>query len=210
MAISLFGNGSGKEKSDSQNLKCKSSLKTARGSRLTMNTKDSKLWMFLPATSSGVVIDAINKIGAFILDILALLFGTTGAPIQEVIFIYILPFLLIYFTFYDFIWLMGFFRKRTAQVISLILALFGAHFGVYKQVVELIGVLIGTGTSGSGIWIPMLTFVFIIMALWWVIGQFLWGYKFATAIAKTETSVSSTLGALSKIGEHMKKLGDGF
>jgi hypothetical protein len=171
-----------------------------------MKPDKTKFWLFLPAVTAGGIIDVINNIGDIILQVLALLFGTTGAPIQEVIFIYLLPFLLIYFTLYDFIYLMGFFRKRTAQILAVIFALFGARLGVYKQVVDMMGVLLGTGTTGTGLWIPMLTFVFVIMAFWWVVGQFLWGYKFAVAIDKEVKTVNAAIGALDQIGTHMEKL----
>jgi hypothetical protein len=173
-----------------------------------MKMDKGMLWMLLPAVTAAGLIDILNQIGSFVLDVLNNLLGTTGAPMQEVLFIYILPFLLVFFTFYDFVYLMGFFRKTTSMIIAAIMALFGARFGVYRQVVEMIGTIMGTGTSGSGLWIPMLTFVFVIMAFWWVIGQFLWGYKFAVSINKEFVNIDTGINMLDRIGTRVEKLSE--
>ncbi|MFH0961656.1 MAG: hypothetical protein V1820_03165 [archaeon] len=164
---------------------------------------NKKNWLFLPAFSVAWLVDLMNQIGSVLLTVINVLLGATGSPLHEVIFIYVLPFLLIYFTFFDFIYLMGFFRKTTAKIIAAIMALFGARFGVYRQVVDMIGILIGTDKTGTGIWIPMLTFVFVIMAFWWVVGQFLWGWKMTQAINNEVIKVENGIDMLSKIGSFL-------
>lgn len=141
-----------------------------------------------------------NQMGKLLLDMINFVFNTPGSKFSEALFMYILPAILVYSILFDFIFLMGFFRRRTAQIISVIFALFGARFKIYNNVVELMATFLGTDKTGSGVFIPMLTFLFIMMLIWWVIGHIIWGYKFAHEIQTQQ----GAMDYLHKIGEHLE------
>ncbi len=155
------------------------------------------------AFDAGTIVSVINDIGGFVLSIINILLGTTGSPMSTVIFAYILPGVLMFFILYDFIYLMGFFRKTTAMWIAIIFSLFGARFGVYWQVVQMLQTFLGSSATGSGVWIPMLTLIFILMAFWWTIGHFLWGFRFAQDINKAGMEIDSGLTYLDNIGSFL-------
>ena len=159
------------------------------------------------AINSGTFVSVLNDIGGFLLTIINVLLGTTGSPMSTVIFAYVLPGVLMFFILYDFIYLMGFFRKQTAMWIAIIFSLFGARFGVYWQVVQMLQTFLGSSATGSGVWIPMLTLIFILMAFWWTIGHLLWGFRFASAVYKESDKIESAMGVLSKIGNRLEQLG---
>ncbi len=159
------------------------------------------------AINSGTFVSILNDIGGFLLTIINVLLGTTGSPMSTVIFAYILPGVLMFFILYDFIYLMGFFRKTTAMWIAIIFSLFGARFGVYWQVVQMLQTFLGSSATGSGVWIPMLTLIFILMAFWWTIGHFLWGFRFASAVYKESDKIESAIGVLDRIGSRLEQLG---
>lgn len=144
----------------------------------------------------------MNKAGSFLLQIIKFVFATPESDFAKAIFTYMLPAILVYSILFDFIFLMGFFRRRTAQIISAIFALFGAKFGIYNNVVNLIGTFLGTDVTGSGVFIPMLTFLFIMMLIWWVLGHIIWGARFAHEISTQTDAISY----LHKIGTHLEGL----
>ncbi len=161
--------------------------------------------------------DFLNQLGEWFLVIIEWIFGYSGAVAGNVytgnafsdsLFLYILPFLLVFVILEDFLYLMGFFRKRTAQVISIILSLFAARFGVYYQLVQLIGTFLGSPESGPGVFIPLLTFMFILMFIWWVLGHILWGFGFAMAVNRSTKTVNEAIGAMSEIGKRLEREGN--
>ncbi len=160
------------------------------------------------ALDAGTINGFLNDIGGFLLTIINVLLGTTGSPMSTVIFAYILPGVLMFFILYDFIYLMGFFRKTTAMWIAIIFSLFGARFGVYWQVVQMLQTFLGSSATGSGVWIPMLTLIFILIAFWWTIGHFLWGFRFAQAVATEQHKQGAALHLLKTIGTRLEKLGE--
>lgn len=160
--------------------------------------------------------DFLNQLGEWFLLIVEWVFGYpgvatgnvyTGNAFSDALFLYILPFLLVFVILEDFLYLMGFFRKRTAQVIAVIFSLFAARFGVYYLIVQLIGTFLGAPESGPGVFIPLLTFMFILMFIWWVLGHILWGFGFAMAVNKSTTSVSEALTAMKSIGDRLEREG---
>lgn len=138
-----------------------------------------------------------NKLGTLLQQIFNFIFNTSGG-FSDVLFFYILPALLVYSILFDFIFLMGFFRRKTAMIISAIFALFGIRSGIHIQVVKLIETFLGTDRTG-GIFIPMLTFMFIMMLIWWVLGHIIWGYRFANNIKDQENAMDY----LKEIGTHL-------
>ncbi len=118
----------------------------------------------------------------------------------KALFLWILPAVLLYAILYDFVYLMGFFRKTTAMIISAIFAIFAAKLGVFIRVVVLVSSFMG-GVKSTGIFIPMLTITLIMMVIWWALGHVIWGYKF-TAEIQTQTSA---IDYLDKIGTHLEK-----
>lgn len=146
----------------------------------------------------------MTKVGSIILDVINFVFSpigsATGSDFSKVVFVYLLPAILVYSILFDFVFLMGFFRRRTAQIIAAIFALFGAKFGIYNNIVNLIGTFLGTGVTGSGVFIPMLTFLFIMMLIWWVLGHIIWGYRFAHEMQTHEKAMDY----LHEIGNHLE------
>jgi len=160
------------------------------------------------ALDAGTINGVLNDIGGFLLTIINVLLGTTGSPMSTVIFAYVLPGVLMFFILYDFIYLMGFFRKQTAMIIAIIFSLFGARFGVYWQVVQMLQTFLGSSATGSGVWIPMLTLIFILMAFWWTIGHLLWGFRFTQAVATEQNKQWGALHLLKTIGTRLEKLSE--
>ncbi len=142
----------------------------------------------------------MNKVGSILLQIIKFVFAKPESDFAQVVFVYLLPAILVYSILFDFIFLMGFFRRRTAQIISVIFALFGAKFGIYENVVALIATFLGTDKVGSGVFIPMLTFLFIMMLIWWVLGHIIWGYRFTHEMQTQENAMDY----LHKIGAHLE------
>lgn len=162
----------------------------------------ASLSMLLAPVAAATWEESMNQVGTLLLKIIQFVFATsTETDLSKVIFVYFLPAILVYSILFDFVFLMGFFRRRTAQVIAAIFALFGAKFGLYNNVVTLIGTFLGTG-SGTGVFIPMLTFLFIMMLIWWVLGHVIWGYRFAHEM-QTQTDA---ITYLDKIGSHLEGL----
>lgn len=147
----------------------------------------------------------MTKVGSIILDVIQYVFSpfgsATGSDFSTVVFVYLLPAILVYSILFDFVFLMGFFRRRTAQIISAIFALFGAKFGIYSNVVALIATFLGTDKAGSGVFIPMLTFLFIMMLIWWVLGHVIWGYRFTHEMQTHQ----SAMDYLHEIGQHLEQ-----
>lgn len=144
---------------------------------------------------------SMNKIGTVLFRVIQFIFATPESDFAKVVFVYLLPAILIYSILFDFIFLMGFFRRRTAQIISVIFALFGAKFGIYDQIVTLIGTFLGTGKTGSGVFIPMLTFLFVMMLIWWVLGHIIWGWRFTKEMQTHENAMDY----LHEIGQHLEQ-----
>lgn len=142
----------------------------------------------------------MTNVGSIILDVIKFVFATPQSDFSEAVFVYLLPAILVYSILFDFVFLMGFFRRRTAQIIAAIFALFGAKFGIYNNIVNLIGTFLGTDKTGSGVFIPMLTFLFIMMLIWWVLGHIIWGYRFAHEMQTHQNAMDY----LHTIGAHLE------
>ncbi len=121
-------------------------------------------------------------------------FGGLSFPL--LIFGFILPFILTYAILYDMFFLVGFFRPSTSRIIALIIAIlfarmqgFGALYSILFNVF-------------ANFWISMLSLLFTMMVLYWVLGHLIWGYRFAKEI-QTQTDAMSYLD---KVGKHLDKL----
>jgi hypothetical protein len=121
-----------------------------------------------------------------------------GLSFALLLFGFVVPFVLSYAILYDMFFLVGFFRPNTAKLIAFIIALMfsrGNGFGALYSILF---------TVFMNFWISMLSLLFMMMVLYWVLGHLIWGYKFAQEI-NTQTEA---IDYLHKVGKHLERVSE--
>ena len=119
-----------------------------------------------------------------------------GLSFALLLFGFVVPFVMSYAILYDMFFLVGFFRPKTAKIIAFVIAIIfsrGNGFGALYSILF---------TVFANFWISMLSLLFMMMILYWVLGHLIWGYKFAQEI-NTQTDA---MEYLHKVGSHLERL----
>jgi hypothetical protein len=119
-----------------------------------------------------------------------------GLSFALLLFGFVVPFILSFAILYDMFFLVGFFRPNTARIIAFVIALLfsrGNGFGALYSILF---------TVFANFWLSMLSLLFMMMVLYWVLGHLIWGYKFAQEINTQKEAISY----LHKVGQHLEKI----
>jgi len=144
----------------------------------------------------------------FFWGVFNLVFGGKGQPWYEIVFLYALPALLVFFTLEDLFYLMGFFRKITATVMAAVFALMFSHFGFYKDYNDFVNALFFTPFLGEmGGLMSMFTTVFTFGIVYWFMSNFFIGFVNARAASKGLAELSGGGQILTAIGKKAGQLG---
>ena len=130
-----------------------------------------------------------------ILPILKFVFGGENETFDTMLFRYILPAVLMYAIFFDFVYLMGMFRRRTAQLIAGVFALFAGRYGAYAKIATFLANFTGNDFVAS------ISLIFTMALIWWTLGHIMLGYKLTEELSKTE----SAMDYLDRIGDHLER-----
>lgn len=99
-----------------------------------------------------------------------------GMSLALLLFGFLVPFILAFSILYDMFLLVGFFRPNTARLIAFIISLLFSRANGFGAIYSILF------TVFSNFWISMVSLVFMMMIMWWVLGHMLWGYKFTQEI----------------------------
>ncbi len=145
----------------------------------------------------------------FFWTIFNMIFGGKGQPWYEIIFLYAIPALLVFFTLEDLFYLMGFFRKITATVMAAVFALMFAHFGFYDDYNTFVNSLFLEPIFGeTGLFIAMFITVFTFVIVYWFMSNFFIGFVTARAASKGLAELSGGGQILTLIGQTAARLGN--
>jgi len=126
--------------------------------------------------------------------------GDPKSSLATLILYYVLPMLVLYHIIYDIFILFGLFRKKTVQVISIVMTLIIGRFGGFKMLVELIRSLVTPNWKSGGFFFAiMLTLIVAIFT--WVFGHFVLGYK----ASKNVNRIVHGEKEMGMIGEELEK-----
>jgi hypothetical protein len=115
------------------------------------------------------------------------------------LFGFVVPFVLAFSILYDMFLLVGFFRPNTARLIAFIIALLFSRANGFGALYSILF------TVFSNFWISMVSLVFMMMVMWWVLGHLLWGYKFTQEI----NSHKDAMNYLHEIGRQLQEAHEG-
>ncbi len=169
--------------------------------------------MEAPLVQSGLA-GNLQRTGQIATSIMILVFGTDLAQIVNpntsttlidefggmsftlLLFGFVVPFVLSYAILYDMFFLVGFFRPNTARLIAFIIALMFSRMNGFGALYSILF------TVFANFWISMVSLVFMMMVMWWVLGHLIWGYKFAQEINRQKNAIDY----LHKIGDHLERV----
>ncbi|MBR9689502.1 MAG: hypothetical protein GOV01_01220 [Candidatus Altiarchaeota archaeon] len=116
---------------------------------------------------------------------------SNGAKGQIMLFALLIPLGMLWFLLTDFFASTGMLRMRTAQVLSIGIALIAARSGVYTALLSLISDIFGAG----GFFMSMLSIYLILAVLLWFYGGVLRGKKIAESEKKVADAVTQGFAA---------------
>lgn len=145
----------------------------------------------------------------FFWAIFNIIFGGKGQPWYEIIFLYAIPALLVFFTLSDLFYLFGMFRKITCHIVAAVFALMFSHFGFYKDYNDFLDALFFTPFLGEmGGLMSMFTTVFTLGIVYWLMSNFFIGFVNARAASKGLAELSGGGQILTRIGQTAARLGN--
>lgn len=181
---------------------------------LTQNATDSAIITLEPQSTGDGLPGTLQRTSRVATSVIILVFGvdlaqivnpnTSATLIDEfgglsfalLIFGFVVPFVMSYAILYDMFFLVGFFRPKTAKLIAFVIALMFSRANGFGALYSILF------TVFANFWLSMLSLLFMMMVLYWVLGHLIWGYKFAQEI-NTE---KDAMEYLHKIGKHLDRL----
>jgi uncharacterized membrane-anchored protein len=112
-----------------------------------------------------------------------LLTGDPNSSLATLIIYYVGPMVVLYHVIYDIFILFGLIRKRTAQIISIILTLMIGRLGGFKMFVDLMMKAVSPNWQNGGFFFAI-AITLILAILTWILGHFAIGYRAGKNVAR--------------------------
>jgi hypothetical protein len=147
------------------------------------------------------------NIGGGILDVISGVLGAADKPVVVLLLAYIFPLLLVFLTLSDLLFGFGFFRKRSAQAIALIIAFIGVRSGIYLQAMEMVKIMLGPPFEDS-LWMLLVIGTIFGGMVWWAVSQFLFAFRMGMNAGKNISELKGGTEFITRTAENVVKLGD--
>ncbi|MFH0961657.1 MAG: hypothetical protein V1820_03170 [archaeon] len=148
----------------------------------------------------------IIDVPGIIYSLLCGFFGAPTLPWYQLLFGYVMPMGLVFFTLVDFFSLMTFLSKRTAYVVSGIIALIGFQLGLCRAYNEMIQTMFGPFIGDMSMWLAMFTTVLFLGAIFMTVNHAVVMFKISMAAKDSLKELVTGTKTMWRVGNRVDTL----